>query len=573
MLGSLLKPRVGIFFTIYLFIFFLIYSSLHSIASSAYWQERNHSQQQQQHELTAAESNARQAAFAQSTVKELQVMLQKTFEEDDFAGMGDRVAGLAALGKNMMENPALDRTSFFKLLDTTFPWWDLSLQNQSVPAYLPWNNPESASNETTGTEPSTGLVICVGHKNLQMATHLIMSLRNTIQSKLPIEIFYAGDDDLPPSNRTFLKSLNADLTIVDLLEYFDDDIAGLSDGGFAQKPFALLASSFQQAIIVDADVIFLSTPDNLFNEHPDLLRTGTLFFHDRAYRVSYGSDSGSRRDWIKNIVTTSSKNNYVQRNRPSISLTTSLFWRNDLWQEMESGVVAYDKARIKVFFSLLFAAWMNSKKIREDVTWQHFYGDKETYWMAAELSGTEYAFQDGYAGMIGRKETSPFFRTGDKQGRLCGTHLAHAKEPGSDEPFWFNGGLVVNKAQERTGGLKLHTFEDWIPGSNIMDQQPNWWYKGNEVWCAQGTVVSLQPEKGKDDTKKQMLGTDLQTQEEKSKKVPKKVPEVIAAIMEQAELIETFFEYGNWTGPPQVESTNVGDSGGSGSSGGSSGAS
>lgn len=478
------------------------------------------------------------------TAQELEQMLKEPFDIGDFAGMGDRVAAFAALGRNIMEDTSIDRTPFLRLFEASFPWWymDHQAQNLTTSPFIPWEATET-NNET---DPSTGMVICVGTKNLQFATHLIMNLKNVIGSELPIEIFYAGENDLPAENRTFLASLNPDMTFNNLLNYFDDSIAGLSEGGFAMKPFALLASSFQRALLVDADVIFLSKPDSLFQLHPDLKRTGTLFYHDRAYRVSYGTDSGSRRDWIKNIVITSQQSKYITRNRPSISLTTSLFWRNDLWQEMESGVVAYDKARIGAWFSLVFAAWMNSKEIREEVTWQHFYGDKETYWMAAELSGTEYSFQEDYAGAIGAKEVSPFWK--NEQGRLCGTHLAHAIEPGSDTPFWFNGGLVVNKAQERLGGLKLHKFEDWVPGSNIMDQQPNWWYKGNDVWCAQGRVVSLKVDDK--ENSKQILDSAMETKPMVNKKAA--IAGTIKDIMEQAKRAEVFFEYGNWTGPAET---------------------
>lgn len=104
-----------------------------------------------------------------------------------------------------------------------------------------------------------------------------------IRSTLPIEIAYAGDSDLPSFERDALKALNSRLDTTDLLKYFQNSTAGLQKGEYATKPFALLASRFQKAILVDADFILLQSPDRLFKTHPKLTETGTLFWHDRAF--------------------------------------------------------------------------------------------------------------------------------------------------------------------------------------------------------------------------------------------------------------------------------------------------
>jgi hypothetical protein len=48
----------------------------------------------------------------------------------------------------------------------------------------------------------------------------------------------------------------------------------------AVKPYAALMSSFEEVILMDADACFLRAPELLF-DHPEYLRTGSLFFHDR----------------------------------------------------------------------------------------------------------------------------------------------------------------------------------------------------------------------------------------------------------------------------------------------------
>lgn len=130
------------------------------------------------------------------------------------------------------------------------------------------------------------------------------------------------------------------------------------------KPFALLASAHRRAILMDADALVLTSPDSLFNIHPTLRQTGTLFFHDRA-AVSGGDE---RRSWVK-----------AQIQAAGIVATESLFYKGAAWYEADSGVVALDRANLSVLLGLMFAAWMNTKDVREEVTYRIFYGDKEDF--------------------------------------------------------------------------------------------------------------------------------------------------------------------------------------------------
>ena len=266
----------------------------------------------------------------------------------NFTAMGDRMAAFAKLNEALMQDLSLDRTPLTSLLSHQFPWWE-----PSKARFTPWSHRPTAE---------TGLVMCVGSQNFLLATHLVRTLRNVLNSTLPIEVFYAGENDLPDSRRLDLKALDANLETVDLLEYFEDSSAGLQTGGYAMKPFAALTSRFQRVILVDADVLFLKRPDKIFDETPELKDTGTLFWHDRAY-----IDAGdfSRRDWVAGLL---------DGRQPSALLNQSIFWQEDLWQEMDSGVVCIDKSKSTAFMGLVFATWMNSKEVREQVVYKAVLG-------------------------------------------------------------------------------------------------------------------------------------------------------------------------------------------------------
>lgn len=288
---------------------------------------------------------------ANATASELRALLQNSPELGDFGAMGDRVSRFADLAAAVTKNPLVDQRPLMSLLREYFPWW------QPLPTtYVPW---EHHPIEFVG---ETGLVICSGSSNLIYTIHLIHSLRHVLNSTLPIQVAYAGDDDLSFHDRRMLTDLGPNIETLNLLDYFDNGMSGLVGEALAIKPFALLASRFKNAIVVGADTIFLRAPDELFDDEPGLRETGTLFWHDRAFVFKNKRD---RHDWVHSIM---------EGREPSPMLNQSLFWTHDVYDEMDSGVVCMDKGRPNVFMSLLFACWMNTAKVREEITYKHVRG-------------------------------------------------------------------------------------------------------------------------------------------------------------------------------------------------------
>lgn len=171
---------------------------------------------------------------------------------------------------------------------------------------------------------------------------------------------FVGGEDLAIEKQQALQSVAEHVTTVDILNFFDEDIVRLQGGGWAIKPFAMLASSFEQVIIADADVVFLQPPDTVF-DHPGFSATGTLFFHDRVV-----PDDSDMHTWWQNIM----------RDRaPSLMLQQSQFWTQHTNHEMESGVVVLHKGSMQVLLGLLFTSWMNTKTIRDLATYRYTQGE------------------------------------------------------------------------------------------------------------------------------------------------------------------------------------------------------
>ncbi|KAM7193314.1 mannosyltransferase putative domain containing protein [Rhypophila sp. PSN 637] len=339
-------------------------------------------------------------------------------------------------------------------------------------------NPDSstplADLRSTYEPGSTGIVITAGDPIVRFAAHLIVSIRSVLRSNLLIQVFYGGDSDLSPAKRKWLSSLiefGPPLEFVDITTQFDQSTLQFdkAHGGWAMKPFAMLASRFENVILLDADAVLLQTPEAFFS-HPAFLRSGALLFHDRL--LWKGGFKG-RHDWWKENIKS-----------PGPQLAKSLVWTEEYAEEGDSGVIVLDKGRVDVLMGLLHICWQNSFPVRESITYKITYGDKESYWFGLELTGAGYEFEKHYGAMLGWEndiDTDHHEDEEQKEGedkgedpnknktRICSFTIAHLDE--DDKLLWYNGGLLKNKL--------LKDMEDVyeVPNKWMVDAE---WIKGNK---------------------------------------------------------------------------------------------
>lgn len=109
-----------------------------------------------------------------------------------------------------------------------------------------------------------------------------MSLRKVLGCHLPIQIVYAGENDLPKKERDRIAKLTraTDVEFLDIFTIFDDTSLKLKDGGWAIKAFALLGSHFEEVILLDADAVFIQQPERLYAQTA-YIEKGALLLHDR----------------------------------------------------------------------------------------------------------------------------------------------------------------------------------------------------------------------------------------------------------------------------------------------------
>ncbi|KXS11721.1 glycosyltransferase family 71 protein [Gonapodya prolifera JEL478] len=305
--------------------------------------------------------------------------------------------------------------------------------------------------KTFASAPRTrGIVLTTG-RGLQ-ARMAMVSIR-TIRASgctLPIEVMYAGDWDLDPVSRSRIEAMGNGYDIVtrDLTKIVDPTTAGLL--GWSAKPFSAMYASFSEVILQDADVVWVGSPEEVFLEDA-YKNTGTLFYFDRR-RLTPSEDK--RFYFVVSLLSPdlmrlpSPEENVILR-RAS----------NDL---QESGVVAIDKSRQPNFYGLLAACALNDARWQY-ITYDHVYGDKETFWLGWEMAGFRSfgwtKWPAAAMGYIVRGTQSPYkvifsndysaSSTPDgpaNHRRICAVHLTHLDRTGT-RVLWFNGGPLRDKYQ------------------------------------------------------------------------------------------------------------------------------
>ncbi|KAF6821430.1 glycosyl transferase [Colletotrichum plurivorum] len=323
----------------------------------------------------------------------------------------------------------------------------------------------SDRNSNQANKPrNAGIVIPTGAKTLRFACHLVASLTRVHRTTLPIQVVYAGDEDLTQEDRDVITEAAGEgrLEFLDILTVFNDTTLRLAEGGWAIKPFAVLGSRFEEVILLDADAVLIQPPER-FLQQRSYRDKGALLFHDR---LLWKGQFPERREWYHETL-----------KHPGPEMQKSLVWTEGYAEEGDSGVVVLNKGRSDVLLGLLHIGWQNSHAVRNAWTYRVTYGDKETWWLGLEATGSRYSFSRHYGGMAGWRVPMQGVQTDVTQ--VCSFSIAHVDE--EDALLWYNGGLLKNKMGNAT--------EFAVPTHWMIDQQ---WVKGEkkkDMSCMLGTNV------------------------------------------------------------------------------------
>ena len=224
-----------------------------------------------------------------------------------------------------------------------------------------------------------GIVMTAGGLRYFTSAYVnIRVIRHFHKCTLPIEVFYAGADEMPQSAVSFMQMAFADVTFIDIYSVKGSPAAG-SIHGYALKPYPLLYSSFEEVLFVDSDSFPLEDPTNVF-DIPQYVSTGALFWPDICNYYSTRIEAWdlfelARPEWWPDIQTGGT--DYWMYNSNCDGRAPP---------EVESGQIVMDKRR--AWHGLLMTTFINLHadyfigKIMHD--------DKQTWPFAFQATHTRY---------------------------------------------------------------------------------------------------------------------------------------------------------------------------------------
>ncbi|ORX43551.1 hypothetical protein DM01DRAFT_1368946 [Hesseltinella vesiculosa] len=332
---------------------------------------------------------------------------------------------LLALSINVETNATYKEAwHLYKTLETQlFPWLEPT-----------WKSVFEMNSRQNASKPTRGIVICAGNGQYHYALRAVQAIRKTLKSSLPIELYAIDEYDLSPAKRAVLESFD-DTTVHNIKDIIGNE--GTEFGGWSLKPYAMVATKFTEVILMDADVYFFKPPETVF-EDDGYIATGALFFYDRT--LFDGWTIG--KEWLSSFLP--SMSSLVRHTR---------WWKFESAHEQESGVVVIDKSR--TLLGLLATCKMNGKRERDEVSYKHVHGDKETFWVGFEMMQTPYAFVKSHAAVLGA------LGDGGDENKVCGV-IMHLDAKG--RPYWWNGAIYRDKNRWQDRYIKFKSFaigESW----------------------------------------------------------------------------------------------------------------
>jgi alpha 1,2-mannosyltransferase len=268
-----------------------------------------------------------------------------------------------------------------------------------------------------------GIVICAGGKYLIHAYASLLTVRK-VGCLLPIEIFYAGSEELgkdPQRTRLLFETDIGDVTFIDTTTK-DLGIPPTKLRGFEIKSYALLLTSFDDILFLDADCAVLQDPEGLFDNHI-VKRFGNLFWPDYPY-----SDA---------LIHESLGDHFGPPHPPGF--------------ETESGQIVLHKNRC---VKGLVYAWLLNK--HQDIFYKLYYGDKDLFRLGFNMAGLPFSQVPHPPGILG------FYHP--RYGTIL--HAMVQKHP-DESP------LFVHRTQKKATSFKRYIWDVYIPVSRLdNDKNP-----------------------------------------------------------------------------------------------------
>ncbi|KAF4317543.1 hypothetical protein BBO99_00007697 [Phytophthora kernoviae] len=307
---------------------------------------------------------------------------------------------------------------------------------------------QTLHNITQNTSQPRGIVIPVYEPIIKLAASLVLELR-TMGVDSPIELPHCGDVSVETQQLMLQKRALGSIIFYDVCEraasvvvegnstkkVFCQDIKACHTKfrSFDIKVLAVVFSSFEEIMMVDADTAFFVNPTVLWGSEK-YKTTGTLLMNDRtaheiyfmAERITGDPKISAQHLYMskfkvapfRSLPTLEREKSFLQNTapvslefEPSDFLLNSHSWNLRTGHQVDSSLMFWNKKRQPRATAILA-----SFKTLSEIGSPPSYGDKELYFYAAELAETQYSFSDHAIGAVGTN----YQDYGEGNSTLCG---------------------------------------------------------------------------------------------------------------------------------------------------------
>lgn len=223
-----------------------------------------------------------------------------------------------------------------------------------------------------------GIVLCGGGPRYFTNAWVCINRLRQLGCTLPIQLWHLGPTELDDEMRKLVLPLGVECINASAVAR-KQHIRYL--GGWESKPLAILYSSFQEVLYLDADNVPVQNPEYLFESKP-YLQTGALFWADEG------------------------------REERAAPVWRACGLKRPEGPEFESGQILVDKHRC--WKALRLALWFNENST---FFYQYLRGDKETFHLAFHRTENAYGF---IRNSVERRGS--YLRQHDDTGRLIFQH-------------------------------------------------------------------------------------------------------------------------------------------------------
>ena len=202
-----------------------------------------------------------------------------------------------------------------------------------------------------------GIVIPAGGVYYLTNAYINLHMLRDSGCQLPVEIWYIGTKEIVPAIMDQLTKMGA--VCKDITEHFSHSI-----NGYEVKIHSIIASSFEEVMLLDADNVVFQNPEFLFDS-PEYIKTGALFWPD------------------------------IQGLKKNNLLWTVLDLPPQNVHGQESGQLVINKK--KCWAPLYLCLHMNKKS---QFYYQHVWGDKDTFQLSWKALGYPFHMMKHIPGIL-----------------------------------------------------------------------------------------------------------------------------------------------------------------------------